>query len=314
MVEKIALVGIGKIARDQHIPSIEANPDWDLAAVVSRNTTVDGVEHFQNLSDLLGARSDISTISLCVPPQPRFDYAALALKAGRHVMLEKPPGQTLAECHALSGLAQENGVSLFATWHSRFADCVPETKAWLAERHIKQLKVTWKEDVRRWHPGQEWIWEPGGLGVFDPGINALSILTEILPHPIHLSSATLEFPKNRDTPIAAQLTFQHPLGAAVSAEFDWRQEGLQTWDINVETDGGSLKLSDGGATLAIDGKVIKRAEDGEYANLYARMASLIATRSIDMDVSPLIHVCDAFALGRRKVVSPFHYLPETAAK
>jgi len=307
MVEKIALVGIGKIARDQHLPSIAANPDWELAAVVSRNATVDGVEHFQNLSDLLVERSDISTISLCIPPQPRFDYAAQALNAGRHVMLEKPPGQTVAECHALDALAQKKGCSLFATWHSRYADCVPETKAWLAERRIKQLRITWKEDVRRWHPGQEWIWQPGGLGVFDPGINALSILTEILPHPVHLSSATLEFPENRETPIAAQLTFQDPSGAAMSADFDWRHDGLQTWDIDVETDGGSLKLSSGGATLAIDGKVVKQAGDNEYANLYARMASLVATSSSDMDISPLVHVCDAFALGRRRIVDPFHY-------
>ena len=42
-------------------------------------------------------------------------------------------------------------------------------------------RIIWKEDVHHWHPGQRWIWEPGGFGVFDPGINALSVLTEILP-------------------------------------------------------------------------------------------------------------------------------------
>jgi D-galactose 1-dehydrogenase len=43
------------------------------------------------------------------------------------------------------------------------------------------VNVIWREDVRVWHPGQDWIWQPGGLGVFDPGINALSIITHILP-------------------------------------------------------------------------------------------------------------------------------------
>ena len=46
---------------------------------------------------------------------------------------------------------------------------------------MKRLLVTWKEDVRHWHPGQQWIWEAGGFGVFDPGINALSIVTKIMP-------------------------------------------------------------------------------------------------------------------------------------
>jgi len=44
-------------------------------------------------------------VSLCLPPQPRFDYARKALLARRHVMLEKPPGQTLAEVHELERLA-----------------------------------------------------------------------------------------------------------------------------------------------------------------------------------------------------------------
>ena len=70
------------------------------------------------------------------------------------------------------------------------------------------LKVTWKEDVRHWHPGQEWIWEPGGFGVFDPGINALSIVTKILPEPIFADSATIEVPANTATPIAAQYPLQ----------------------------------------------------------------------------------------------------------
>ena len=39
---KIALMGIGKIAVDQHVPAIAAAPDWDLAATVSRQGTVEG--------------------------------------------------------------------------------------------------------------------------------------------------------------------------------------------------------------------------------------------------------------------------------
>ncbi|WP_417689357.1 Gfo/Idh/MocA family protein [Roseibium sp.] len=307
MARKVALVGIGKIARDQHLPAIAANPDWELAAVVSRNASLEDVDSFTTLEELLEKRPDIDTISLAIPPQPRFDYAAAALAAGRHVMLEKPPGQSLAECHALEAAAREHGCTLFATWHSRYADCVPDAKAWLKERRIKRLVITWKEDVRKWHPGQDWIFEPGGLGVFDPGINALSIMTEILPHAVHVSAATLEFPANRDTPIAAQLTFTDPTGAEVSADFDWLQEGPQTWDIDVETDEGTLKLANGGAVMSVNGSVVKQASDHEYANLYKRMAELVQNCGIDMDLSPMTHVADAFTLGRRKTVAAFEF-------
>lgn len=307
MAEKLALVGIGKIARDQHIPAISANPDWVLEAAVSRHGSVDGIDHFEDIDALLENRPDISVVSLAIPPQPRFEYAAKALKAGKHVMLEKPPGQSLAECYTLEALAKASGVTLFATWHSRYADTVPALKAFLSQRRLKSLKIIWKEDVRRWHPGQEWIWEPGGMGVFDPGINALSILTEVLPYPVHLSGATLEFPENRATPIAADLKFADPTGAVMTAEFDWRQEGPQTWDIEIETDQGRARLSLGGERLEIDGAPAIQGANHEYANLYARMAELVKAGESDVDLSPMIHVCDAFSLGRRLTTDAFHF-------
>ena len=128
---RIALAGIGKIALDQHVPSIAASPDWELAATISRHGRIEGVEAFSDIDSLLSGRPDIEVVSLCMPPAPRFEYAAAALRAGRHVMLEKPPGATLAECVALEALAREKGVSLYATWHSRQAAQVENAGGWL---------------------------------------------------------------------------------------------------------------------------------------------------------------------------------------
>ncbi|MDA7430920.1 Gfo/Idh/MocA family oxidoreductase [Primorskyibacter aestuariivivens] len=305
---KVALVGIGKIALDQHVPAISNSPDWDLAATVSRHGSIDGIEAFTDLGTLLDTRPDIRVISLCVPPVPRFDYAMQALAAGRHVMLEKPPGATLAECHALERAAQEAGLSIYATWHSREADMVGAAKAWLADKTLRKLTVTWKEDVRRWHPGQAWIWEPGGLGVFDPGINALSIVTEILPVDIHVTGAMLEIPQNCQTPIAAELRFHHPAGADVSGVFDWRQDGDQIWEIEAITDAGTLTLRDGGALMEIDGVISGEAAPlaGEYPRLYAKMAELVSRGGRDMDLRPMTLVTDALALGHRVQTDPFN--------
>jgi D-galactose 1-dehydrogenase len=218
-------------------------------------------------------------------------------------MLEKPPGATLAEVHALQAMAQ--GKTLYATWHSRMAAAVAPAKAWLAGKTITRAHITWREDVRKWHPGQDWVFEPGGMGVFDPGINALSILTEILPAPVHLTSANLTFPANRATPIAAELHFSNN----VTADFDWRQEGPQTWDISVDTPQGHLALRMGGNVLEIDGQAITGQNSimGEYPALYARMAHLIATKTSDVDLAPMVHVADAMTLGRRIETDPFHF-------
>ncbi|CAN1565726.1 MviM Predicted dehydrogenases and related proteins [Paracoccaceae bacterium] len=302
---KLALVGIGKIAVDQHVPAINASPDWVLAATVSRNGNVAGIESFTTIEGMLNARPEVEVVSLALPPVPRFAYAKAALLAGKHVMLEKPPGATLAEIHALQALAAARGLTLYATWHSRMAHAVAPAKAWLEGRIVTRAHITWREDVRKWHPGQDWVFEPGGMGVFDPGINALSILTEILPAPLHLTSAQLEFPANRQTPIAARLVFSD----GVTADFDWRQVGLQTWDIEITTPDGSLALRMGGNILEIDGQPVAGENTimGEYPALYARMADLVRTGKSEVDLAPMVHVADALTLGRRMIIDPFDF-------
>ncbi len=304
MATKIALVGIGKIAVDQHVPSINASSEWELAATVSRRGEIDGVEAFTTMDDMLSARPDVPVVSLCLPPVPRYGYAVKALRANRHVMLEKPPGATLSECHALTGLAEENNLALFASWHSREAAAVDVARNWLEGRTVSRAHITWHESVRKWHPGQDWIFEPGGMGVFDPGINALSILTKILPAPVHLTRATLGFPANRQTPIAAELT----LTGNVTASFDWRKDEGEVWEVEVETPDGILHLKDGGARLLLDGVEQSMPQDAEeYPRLYQHMANFVRIRHVEMDLSPMRHVADAFTLGARETLDAFNW-------
>ncbi|WP_442953887.1 Gfo/Idh/MocA family protein [Pararhizobium sp.] len=303
---KIAIVGVGKIVRDQHLPAIANNADFELIATASRNGTVDGIRSFTAIEDMLAAVPEIEAVSLCMPPQYRYAAAHTALEAGKHVFLEKPPGATLSEVADLEALADSKGLSLFASWHSRFAPAVEAAKTFLASTTIHNVQVIWKEDVRHWHPNQDWIWAAGGLGVFDPGINALSIVTHILPRPVFITGATLEFPENRDAPIAADLRFTDAEGLDMTAAFDWRQTGKQSWDIVASTGAGDMVLSEGGAKLSVGGKLVHDEPEAEYPSLYRRFAEIVKAGQSDVDLSPLRHVADAFMLGRRKFVDAFH--------
>lgn len=301
----LAVVGVGKIARDQHLPAIAANPGFALTACASRHAEVNGVRNYLEIDALLAAEADLDAVSLCAPPQVRYAQARAALLAGKHVMLEKPPGASVSEVEALRAIARAQGRTLFATWHSRHASAVEPARAWLDGRTIRSVHVRWKEDVRRWHPGQQWIWEPGGLGVFDPGINALSIVTRMLPRELLLRAATLHVPADCATPIAAELDCLDTEGVPVRAEFDWRHGPVEQWEIDVETTDGLLAISEGGKRMTIAGEAVALAPEREYPALYERFHWLIEHGAEDVDVRPLQLVADAFLLGRQLEVEPF---------
>jgi D-galactose 1-dehydrogenase len=302
---RIAIVGLGKIARDQHIPSLLLSDAFELIAVASPHHQLDGMPSFGDLPALLQAVPEVEAVALCTTPQVRYELARYALERGRHVLLEKPPGATVSEVLALVDLAKQQGVGLFASWHSRHARAVTPARSWLAGRKILGATITWKENVRVWHPGQPWIWQAGGLGVFDPGINALSILTRIIPGALALKRAELSYPRNCETPIAAHLLLTDSRGAAAQVEMDFRQTGRQTWDIEVETNAGRLHLSSGGAKMTVDDEAVETVECSEYGSLYAHFATLVRGRGIDVDLAPLQLVADAFLCGRRVEVEPF---------
>ena len=301
---RVGLVGIGKVARDQHIPVLRANPLFELVACTSRNNRVDGVANFTTVEEMLASGPQLDAVVVCSPPQVHYEAAKSALLAGKHVFMEKPPCATTAELGRLAELARIEKRTFFQTWHLRSAPRVDDAERWLKERKILGARIVWKEDVRYWHPGQSWIFQPGGFGVFDPGINAISVLTKILPEPVFVESAEHFVPENCQAPIAANLVLRTDSGARISAALDFLYTGEAIWDIEVETDGGTLKLSFAGAVLSIDGQKLefpphKDGEYAEYAPLYRRFAKLIAAGESEIDSTPFRLVADAFLAGKR---------------
>lgn len=302
---RLGLVGLGKIAIDQHLPAIAATPGLALVATVDPNPAAPLARTFRSIDALLAADLALDAVVACTPPQVRAGIARRALDAGLSVMLEKPPATTLDELAMLARRAEAGGLTLYTAWHSRHAPMVETARAWLAGRVVRAGQVNWCEDVRRWHPGQRWLWQAGGLGVFDPGINAFSILTAILPVPPVVTEATLDVPANADTPIAARLALASG-DARIDVVLDFLQAGPQRWEIVLDTAcGHRLQLDEGGARLAIDAAPAREGVGAEYPALYAHFARLLATGASDVDATPFALAADALARGTVRRVDPF---------
>ncbi|MGD2166940.1 MAG: Gfo/Idh/MocA family oxidoreductase [Gammaproteobacteria bacterium] len=301
----VGIVGLGRIARDQHIPAIARSPDFRLLATADPGRARASVAHYDDIELLLAGDEAPAAIAICTPPQVRYDIASLALAHGTHVLLEKPPCVTAGEVEKLRDQAVHYGRTLFCAWHSRFAPAVSPAREWLSTRTLRSLRIEWCEDVRDWHPNQTWIWEDGGFGAFDPGINALSIVTEILARRIVLQESTLMIPRNCTAPAVAELRFTDAAAANIQARFDFLQLGPPTWTIEAETDEGErLVLSRGGSRLTIEGIDMPLGPNEEYPSLYAHFRQLIAAGAVDADAYPLEIVSEALAGGRRIETAP----------
>ena len=301
---RIAIIGFGKIAADQHQPSIEANPRFELAASSSRSGN--GPEpSFTDWREMIRSVPDLSAAAITTPPKPRYDIARECLEAGLDVLLEKPPCATLSEIDELACLADSLQRVLFATWHARHNSGVDAAGQALAGKRIRSMDIRWHEDVRKWHPGQKWVWEAGGFGVFDPGINALSIATAIYPGSLFVHDAKLSIPDGAQTPVAAEIAFESPeCDGPLTCSLDWRRSEGEEWTIRIVTDEGSeVLLEDGGAKLSIDGAAQKVSGIGEYPDIYRRFVDLVDQRRSDVDVRPLRLVADCLLVGSRAGVA-----------
>jgi predicted dehydrogenase len=302
---RIAIIGFGKIAADQHFPSIAGNPRLELAATSSRSGA--GPQPaFTDWRELIRTVKDVDAVAITTPPKPRYAIARECLEAGLHVLLEKPPAATLSEVEDLACIAEAEQRTLYATWHARHNAGVAGAAEALAGKRVETMHIRWHEDVRKWHPGQTWIWQAGGFGVFDPGVNAFSIATKIFPGALFVDKAELAFPQASETPIAAEVLFSSPeVEGPLTCSLDWRRTEGEEWTIEVKTaDGLKLVLTDGGARLAVNGAAQQSDATGEYADIYRSFVDLIDRRQSEVDVRPLRLVADCLLIGSRQEVGP----------
>jgi D-galactose 1-dehydrogenase len=302
---RIAVFGMGKIARDSHLPSIARSDAFELAFIVSRSQTAPmSVPVFRSIDAALQVGEPFDAIAICTPPEPRFEICQQLMDHGCAMLLEKPPFQTLTASQVIVDMAEASDRVVLAAWHSRYASQIATAAKWAKRHTLKRGTIEWRENHAKWHPGQAWLWKAGGFGVFDPGINALSILTAIYPQDWAVQNPEFQVPENAEMPSAA--TFQLLADeACVDVALEFQTTENETWTLSFEAmNGARLVLSEGGAAVSIDGNAVQTVHTDEYDGVYAHFANLIETHRMDVDLTPLAIVEDTFRLARRVSVDP----------
>ena len=109
----VAIAGLG-FGQAVHLPAIQANGIFKPVALwhpqserLERPCNAHNLLGFNDWSSLIN-NSNIDAIIIATPPEPRFELASKALKAGKHLLLEKPVALNAEEVAELRRLAIQN--------------------------------------------------------------------------------------------------------------------------------------------------------------------------------------------------------------
>jgi predicted dehydrogenase len=118
------------------------------------------IPHACDTVDALVALPEVQAVSISTPPFLHYDAAAIALKAGKHLLLEKPTTLTLAEAVDLYYLAHAHSAVTGLDFEFRFVPTWQRCAELLAEGFVGQPRLV-KIDClvsSRADPGRSWNW------------------------------------------------------------------------------------------------------------------------------------------------------------
>ena len=184
---RIGIIGCGKIAQVRHIPEYAENPYAELAGFYDLNTqraaelaAQYGGKAYESAEAML-ADPAIDAVSVCVANHAHAPITIAALKAGKHVLCEKPMATTLEECEEMVKTAHEAGKFLMIGHNQRLAKAHAVAKELIDQGMIGRI-ITFRTTFG--HGGPEtWSVDPGkNTWFFDKNTAAMGAMADLGIH------------------------------------------------------------------------------------------------------------------------------------
>src|SRR5439155_1572378 len=196
-VIKVGVIGLGTAALTGHLPALAASSRFELVALLdTRKEQVDAASdrfpapHRCSESDAFFALPELEAVIVATPPDSHAVLAGEALRAGKHVLVEKPLARTVEESRSLVDLAGAGGLTLSVGHEKRFHPSLERVRELLEQDAIGTpfyCGVHWasaaKLDPDRLVPegfrdGYTWRWRDRSVGG--------GIVQDHLPHYVDL--------------------------------------------------------------------------------------------------------------------------------
>ena len=204
---RLAVVGMGFMG-GVHVKALASVPDVELGAIVSRKAPEGSTKHVTELEEVLHDPA-IDAVDLCLPTDLHESATIAALRAGKHVLVEKPMALNAASCERMIGEARRAGKILMVAQVLRF---FPAYRALQNAVDLGELgKIRWASFRRRCaQPGwSDWITDGSrsGGGGFDLLIHDVDMALRLFGSPSAISATGFEDPAAGVDTISARLYY-----------------------------------------------------------------------------------------------------------
>lgn len=216
MTDKIRIGVIGVRLGRWHVESFGQVPDAEVAALCDldgeRLAAVQAEFHvprtYVTIDELL-ADAELDAVSVCLPNFLHADAVVKALRAGKHVLVEKPLARTVAEGEAIVEAMRHTGLQVMVAMKFRFTPEAAYLKRHIEAGHLGRVYYGWNRYLRpvgkgipgRWFCRRELS---GGGTLIDNGVHLLDVTWHLMGHPEPvevLGACYAEFgPRGKGTP------------------------------------------------------------------------------------------------------------------
>lgn len=203
---KAAIVGAGYIS-DYHLTAISKAKNVQLSAVCDLREQAahalaqgyPGTKVYTDLALMLDTEN-LDVVHILTQPDSHFFLASMAIKAGCHVIIEKPVTTSSEEADALHALAEEHNVRVGINHNFVFSRPFLDLKEVLARGElgpIKSVRVVWKKILPQvsFGPWNLWMLRAPGNILFETGSHSISELLSVLDEQPKVKSVSPRMPK-----------------------------------------------------------------------------------------------------------------------
>ena len=269
MTVRVALVGCGTSARTGHLPGLRLSEVADVVAFASG--TLASAERARDAwgsgdatTDWASAvtRDDVDAVHVCVPNALHAEVAAVALSAGKHVLVEKPVALSVDDADRLLAL-QQPGQLLATCFNGRCSPVLQEVRRLIPELgELRDVDVSFGHGgPQEWAPDATWFRDAaqsGGGCLIDLGVHVLDALAWVAGPVARVEETELEGPVEETARVVATLAG----GARAVVRVSWQ---LPEPDFAFRFTGTAGELVVGGSELRRDGSPVALPADDDRA-------------------------------------------------